>query len=211
MLNTTLLHRASRRLVAFVAVGALAFVSGCSAAIGQFVWSQDYLAQSPSSASGTYVVGIGDLISVQVFDNDKVSARGRVRADGKLAMPLIRDLDVAGRTPIQIAGDVEKQLRDGNFVLNPRVNVIIEDVPQVQITVLGAVSRAGNFAMTPGSGLAEALASAGGLTEYAHKDRIFVLRKLPTPVRIRFTFASLTDIGPVATFRLQHGDIVVVE
>ena len=151
------------------------------------------------------------MLSVQVFDNDRISTRGRVRSDGKFAMPLLKDLDVAGKTPLQIAGDIEKLLRDSNLVVNPRVNVIVDEVPLVQITVLGAVGRAGNFAMNPGTGVAEALASAGGLTEYAHKDRIFVLRKVPAPVRIRFTFASLTDIGPAGSFRLQQGDIVVVE
>lgn len=211
MLNTTLFHRASRRLVASLAVMSIVVTAGCSAAIGQFVWAADYVSQTPNAARGTYVVGVGDMLAVQVFDNDKISTRGRVRSDGRLAMPLIKDLDVAGKTPIQIAGDVEKMLRDSNLVVNPRVNVIVEEVPPVQITVLGAVGRAGNFAMSPGSGVAEALASAGGLTEYAHKDRIFVLRKVPTPVRIRFTFASLTDIGPAGSFRLQQGDIVVVE
>lgn len=211
MLNTTLLHRASRRLVACAAVGFLAAAPACSAAIGQFVWAADYVAQTPNAARGTYLVGAGDMLSVQVFDNDRISTRGRVRSDGKFAMPLLKDLDVAGKTPLQIAGDIEKLLRDSNLVVNPRVNVIVDEVPLVQITVLGAVGRAGNFAMNPGTGVAEALASAGGLTEYAHKDRIFVLRKVPTPVRIRFTFASLTDIGPAGSFRLQQGDIVVVE
>ena len=211
MLNTTLLHRASRRLVAFAAVGFFAVTSACSAAIGQFVWAADYLAQTPNAARGTYLVGAGDMLSVQVFDNDRISTRGRVRSDGKLAMPLLKDLDVAGKTPLQIAGDIEKLLRDSNLVVNPRVNVVVDEVPLVQISVLGAVSRAGNFAMNPGTGVAEALAGAGGLTEYAHKDRIFVLRKVPTPVRIRFTFASLTDVGPAGSFRLQQGDIVVVE
>ena len=211
MLITTLIHRASRQSVAFVAAVVFVTTAGCSAAIGPFVWAADYVAQSPNSTTGTYVVGIGDLLSVQVFDNDKISTRGRVRTDGKLAMPLIQDLDVAGKTPLQIAGDVEKRLRDANIMVSPRVNVVVDEVPPVQITVLGAVGRAGNFAMNPGAGVAEALASAGGLTDYAHKDRIFVLRKLPTAVRIRFTFASLTDIGPAGSFRLQHGDIVVVE
>lgn len=211
MLNTTLLHRASRRLVAFAAVGFFAVTSACSAAIGQFVWAADYLAQTPNAARGTYLVGAGDMLSVQVFDNDRISTRGRVRSDGKLAMPLLKDLDVAGKTPLQIAGDIEKLLRDSNLVVNPRVNVVVDEVPLVQISVLGAVGRAGNFAMNPGTGVAEALAGAGGLTEYAHKDRIFVLRKVPTPVRIRFTFASLTDVGPAGSFRLQQGDIVVVE
>jgi polysaccharide biosynthesis/export protein len=211
MLNTTLLHHAARRVVALMLFAVPGVSAGCSAAIGQFVWAADYVAQTPSSASGTYLLGAGDLLSIQVFDNDKISTRGRVRADGKLAMPLLQDLEVAGKSPLQIAGEVEKRLRDGNLVVSPRVNVVVDEVPQVQITVIGAVSRAGNFAMNPGTGVAEALASAGGLTDYAHKDRIFVVRKLPKAVRIRFTFASLTDLGPAGTFRLQQGDIVVVE
>ena len=211
MSNTTLFHRTSRRFLTVLVTGSLVVAAGCSAAIGQFVWAADYVAQTPNAARGTYLVGVGDLLSVQVFDNDRISTRGRVRTDGKLAMPLIKDMEVAGKTPLQIAGDVEKLLRDSNLVVNPRVNVIVEEVPQVQITVLGAVGRAGNFAMNPGTGVAEALAGAGGLTEYAHKDRIFVLRKVPAPIRIRFTFASLTDVGPAASFRLQQGDIVVVE
>ena len=211
MSNTTLFHRTLRRFLTVLVTGSLVVAAGCSAAIGQFVWAADYVAQTPNAARGTYLVGVGDLLSVQVFDNDRISTRGRVRTDGKLAMPLIKDMEVAGKTPLQIAGDVEKLLRDSNLVVNPRVNVIVEEVPQVQITVLGAVGRAGNFAMNPGTGVAEALAGAGGLTEYAHKDRIFVLRKVPAPIRIRFTFASLTDVGPAASFRLQQGDIVVVE
>ena len=51
----------------------------------------------------------------------------------------------------------------------------------------------------------------GGLTDFAHKDRIFVVRKLPTAVRIRFTFQSLTDTGAASRFRMQQGDIIVVE
>ncbi len=186
-------------------------LAGCSAAIGQFTWAADYLTQTPNAATGTFVVGVGDELGIRVFDNDKMSTRARVRSDGKIAMPLINDLAVAGKTPLQVAADVEKALRDQNLVINPRVTISVENVPEVRVTVIGAVSRAGNLTLAPGSGVAEALAGAGGLTDYAHKDRIFVLRKLPTPVRIRFTFASLTDTGPAGSFKLQSGDILVVE
>lgn len=185
--------------------------SGCSAAIGQFTWAADYLTQTPNAATGAFVVGVGDELGIRVFDNDKMSTRARVRSDGKIAMPLINDLAVAGKTPVQVAADVEKALRDQNLVINPRVTISVENVPEVRVTVIGAVARAGNLTLAPGSGVAEALAGAGGLTDYAHKDRIFVLRKLPTPVRIRFTFASLTDTGPASSFKLQQGDILVVE
>jgi polysaccharide biosynthesis/export protein len=80
------------------------------------------------------------------------------------------------------------------------------------VYVLGAVKTAGKYPLPPGSGVAEALALAGGLTEFAHKDRIFVLRHTPKPVLIRFTFDAITgQTGPAAAFRLQPGDVVKVE
>lgn len=201
--------RAATKIVAMLSLALSA--GGCAAATGQFVWAEEYVAREPSTADAKYVVGVGDLLAIQVFDNDKVSTSSRVRSDGKIAVPLINDVAVAGKTPSQVAADVEKALRDGNLILAPRVNVVVQDVPDLVITVLGSVARAGIIRLGPRSGVAEALAGAGGLTEFAHKDRIFVLRKTPTPVRIRFTFASLTDTGPAGAFRLQQNDIVVVE
>lgn len=194
-------------------VAALVFgATGCaSGSGGPFTWAADYIAATPSAAERTYQIGVGDLVSVQVFDNDRMSGKGRVRADGKLALPLIGDVVVVGKAPAQVANEVERRLRDQNIILSPRVNVVVDEVLQVRISVLGAVAKAGNYSLEPGSGLAEALAGAGGLTEFAHKDRIFVVRKTPTPVRIRFTFASLTATGPSSAFRLQQGDVVVVE
>ena len=194
-------------------------VATCLAAIacasasggGPYIWAADYVASTPSAVVNTYLVGVGDLLSVQVFDNDRISTKGRVRTDGKLSIPLINDVSVAGKTPKQVASDVERQLREQNLVLAPRVNVVVDEIMPMRITVLGAVSKAGTYPLDAGSGVAEALAGAGGLTEFAKKDRIFLLRKTPTPVRIRFTFESLTGTGPSGAFRLQPGDIVVVE
>jgi polysaccharide biosynthesis/export protein len=210
------MHTSSFRIASFRTVliaATVASFTGCASAGkgGPFIWAADYVAQTPSAAVNTYVVGVGDLLAVQVYDNEKISTRGRVRSDGKLAVPLINDVAVAGKTPTQVAAEVEKMLRDLNLVLSPRVNVVVEEVLPFRITVLGAVDKAGTYSVDPGSGVAEALAGAGGLTEFAHKDRIFVLRKVPTPIRIRFTFASLTDTGPAGAFRLQQGDIVVIE
>ncbi len=199
------------RLHAVMPLLAVVLGAGCAASTGQFVWADTYVTRDPTAAETRYLIAPGDLIAVQVFDNDKVSTRGRVRSDGKLAVPLINDVVVVGKTPVQVAGDVERMLKEGRYILSPRVNVVVEEVPQIRVTVLGAVSRAGNYPLDQGSGVAEALASAGGLTEFAHKDRIFVLRKVPTPVRIRFTFASLTATGPASAFRLKLGDVITVE
>ena len=195
-----------------IAAAALALLGGCaSSPIGQYEWAESYIARTPSATDASYQIGVGDMLAVQVYDNDKMSTRGRVRSDGKLAVPLINDVVVAGKAPSTVASDIEKALKSANLVLNPHVNIIVEDVLPVRITVLGAVKLAGNYAVERGSGVAEALAGAGGLTDFAHKDRIFVIRKVPTPIRIRFTFSSLTDIGRAGAFRMQQGDIVVVD
>jgi polysaccharide export outer membrane protein len=205
LLRRAMTHRAS------MLFAAVALITACASQVGPFTWVNDYVTQNPAATDSRYVIAPGDLIAIQVFDNDKVSARGRVRSDGRIAVPLINDVAVAGKTPTQVASDVERLLKEGRYIIAPRVNVVVEEVPQVRVTVLGAVSRAGNYALDQGSGVAEALASAGGLTEFAHKDRIFVLRKAPTQVRIRFTFASLTATGPASAFRLKAGDVITVE
>lgn len=195
-----------------VAVALAAFaLGGCPASSGgPYVWAKDYAA--PARPEGAYTIGVGDLLNVQVYDNEKLSTRARVRADGKISVPLISDVSVEGKSPNQLAREIENTLKVQNLVLSPRVNVVVEEVQPLKVSVLGAVSRAGMLSLDPGSGLAEALASAGGLTEFAHRDQIYVLRKTPQPVRIRFTFDSLVDgSGPAASFRLQTGDVIVAK
>ena len=103
-------------------------------------------------------------------------------------------------------------MKEQNLVLNPRVNVLVEESHPVRVSVLGAVARAGAYVVDPGAGVADALANAGGLTEFAHRDRIYVLRRAPTAIRIRFTFDELTrGTGRSALFRLQQGDVVVAQ
>lgn len=201
----------ARRVVAALLASLAAFAAtACASSGGQWVWADQYAAQAPGS--GEYVVGVGDLLAVQVWDNEKISTKARVRSDGRISVPLLNDVAVSGRAPTQISREIEQRLRDSNLVLNPRVSVLVEEVRPVTVSVLGAVTRAGSYELTSGDGVAEALASAGGLTEFAHKDRIFVMRRAPEPQRIRFTFGALTGrSGRAAMFRLRSGDVVVAE
>lgn len=82
----------------------------------------------------------------------------------------------------------------------------------MQISVLGEVARPGVFSLEPGAGVLEALASAGGATEFADRGRIFVLRRRGErpPLRIRFSWARLAE-GGGAAFALADGDVVMVE
>jgi polysaccharide biosynthesis/export protein len=188
----------------------LAVVSGCSQSSGAYVWVDQ--AQVPQLAAGTYTIGPGDVLSVQVWNQDRMSSRTRVRADGKVSLPLIGDLAVSGRTVEQTARTIEQRLEETNLVVGPRVTVLLEESHPLSVGVLGTVIRPGMYTLESGAGVAEALASAGGLTEFARKDNIFVVRRLPTTQRIRFTFDDIAQArGRAPTFRLQSGDVVVVE
>jgi polysaccharide export outer membrane protein len=162
-----------------------------------------------AGTSGEYVIGVGDMLNIQVYNDTQVSGKMRVRSDGRISLPLVNEVVAAGKTPVALAADLETGLK--KFILNPQVTVSLEDVT-LMISVLGEVTKPGPQPLLHESGVADALAAAGGLTPFAHKDRIFVIRARPQPVRIHFTYDAVTKgIGRAPSFRLRAGDVVVVE
>jgi polysaccharide export outer membrane protein len=92
------------------------------------------------------------------------------------------------------------------------VTVSLVETRPLEVYLIGEVVRPGRYALDPTATVLQALASAGGLTAFADRDRIFVLRRDPRPVRIRFRLESLTSTdGDGSAFRLLGGDTVVVE
>lgn len=189
-------------------------VAACSSTVGNFVWVDEY--QEPHHNPGTgagYVIAPGDVLNVRVFDKDNMSApRARVRSDGKVSLPFLSDVDAAGDTPAALAERLQKQLTA--FVNEPVVTVSIDEAQPCLISVVGEVSRPGIYPVEGCGGVLQALASAGGMTQYGHDDRIFVLRSVPpaTSRRIRFRYEQLLHAeGAAARFHLQRGDVVVVE
>jgi len=182
---------------------------GCSTAAGSFTWVDSY-AQPPKLGEKDYVVVPGDVISVRVYSQDAMGGRVRVRADGKITLPFVNDVQAAGFTPVSLARQIEKRLKE--FVVNPVVTVVLEEARPVEIYVTGEVARPGRYPIDPGGTVLQAVAAAGGLTAFASRDRIFVVRTEPAPVRIRFRWEALTRLeGSAAQFALRTGDTVVVE
>ena len=182
----------------------------CASVKGPYVWVDQY---RDAAVTSEQTIMVGDILSLRVREDEKLQVpRARVRDDGRITMPLLDEIEVANRTPLQVARALETRLRNEKLLTNPHVSVVIEESRQPSVSVLGAVARPGTYPLTPGAGVAEALASAGSLTEFAHRDRIFVLRRIPNPVRIRFTYRGLTgEQGPAASFRLRAGDVIVVQ
>jgi polysaccharide export outer membrane protein len=125
-------------------------------------------------------------------------------------MPFLNDVMVAGKRPADLARELETRLKD--YLNKPIVTVAIEETRPVTVSVLGEVSHSGNFTLNNGAGVIQAIASAGGLTEYASRDWILVVRAGPPSRRVRFTWDSLTHAVPSAVrFQLQDGDIILVK
>lgn len=132
-----------------------------------------------------------------------------VRADGSIVHGLIGKVDVAGLTAVDAAQRLRDRLR--GILQQPHVSVAIIASAPAKVSVVGEVETPGRFDVDEDEGVLGALARAGGLTEFADRDGIFVLRQRPQPVRIRFRYESLTGGARASRFRLRNGDTVVVE
>jgi len=186
----------------------LASSIGC-ATLGNFVWVDEYK-QPPAPGEDGYVIAPGDQLSVRVYNQEAMSARLKVRQDGKASLPFLNDVEMAGEPPTQLAARLQTLLK--KFINTPVVTISLEEPAKLSVTVLGEVGKSGVFLVDQGSGVLPMIALAGGLSEFAHKDRIFVLRKTPEQTRIRFTFQALAHAdGKASQFRLRDSDIVVVE
>ena len=185
-----------------------AAVSGC-ANLGRYTWVDDLPEASVPPDSG-YVLGPGDVIQVRVYNQEGMSARAKVRPDGKVSIPFLNDVTVAGYTPSTLSQQLQTRLRE--FVNLAVVTVSLEETKPLAISVLGEVPRQGVLQVEGGTGLLQIIALAGGLTEFAHKDRIFVVRQGSPAERIRFSYEKLSHSeGRGPRFRLQAGDVVMVE
>jgi polysaccharide export outer membrane protein len=193
-----------RTLAAALLLGA----AGCSGP-GQFVWFTD-LPAAEIAPPLVFVVHAGDTVSVGVLGHPDMSVKQRVRPNGRIVVPLIGEIDARGKLPSSLKSEIEGRLKD--YIVSPSVVLNVDEVQPMTIVLLGEVGHPGAFALEPYTGLAQALAVGGGLTEYARRDRIFVVRHEPKPARIRFTYdAVVNDEANAATFPLRPGDIVVVE
>jgi len=186
---------------------AMASVSTACAGPGSYIW----FSQLPPDQrqSGEYVIVGGDLLDVKVLGHEDLNVHQRVRGDGRISIPIIGDVDARGLRPSVLRAQLEARLKD--YVVSPSVTVNVEATPMT-IPCLGEVTKPGAYAVDPGTGVAEVLAHAGGLTDYATRDRIFLVRQQPAPMRIRFTYDwVLRNEGQASAFPLRPGDLVVVE
>ncbi len=191
----------------FVCVGLFVSAGLLSACVSSpFVWVDDV---SGNARPPPYTLRASDRIIVNVWNQPAMSGEVLVRPDGSVSLPLIGDIAVSGLVPTAAAAEIAKRLT--GLVTDPRVVVSLAGGQESTVNVTGEVRQGGSFPLRGGDGVLELLARAGGLSEFADRDGIYVIRKRDG-LRVRFTYAKLQRAdGAAAQFQLQDGDTIVVD
>lgn len=122
----------------------------------------------------SYVIGASDVLAVTVWKQPTLTGTLLVRPDGMVSMPLLGDVQASGLTPLQLANNIETRLK--KYIQYPEVTVVVAQIRSKNIYLIGEVGKKGPVEMTSGMTLLEAIASAGGLTDFANAKKIYILR-----------------------------------
>jgi len=160
----------------------------------------------PSFANeNAYRLGAGDLISISVYDEPDLSLELRIGLSGTISYPLLGDVDVEGLSPKQLELKLLEKLK-GPYLVDPSVSVSIMEYRPFYVT--GEVEKPGSYSFHPGLTVERAISIAGGLTERASKNRIYVVRdKAAEEVvtqSIQKEKAKLSDV-------VRPGDVITIE
>jgi polysaccharide biosynthesis/export protein len=193
-----------RRLVAVAIVGALGACGGTT------VTPATPVNYDPSP---DYFIGPLDTLTIFVWRNPELSQNVPVRPDGRISIPLVQDLPAAGKTPTQLASDIETQLK--KFVQDPIVTVIVTSFNgpySRQVRVVGEAAHPQAIAYRDNMTLLDVMIASGGLTLYAAGNRSTIVRTVgdkETAFRVRI--ADLIKDGDVsANVQMLPGDVLII-
>lgn len=121
-----------------------------------------------------YVIGLDDLLVINVWKEAEISRSVPVRPDGKISLPLIGDLRASGRTVVELQDDIKQHLLA--YLSNPTVTVIVQEAKSQKFNILGEVEHPGCYALSRSLTVLDAIAIAGGFRGFAKTGKIYVLR-----------------------------------
>jgi polysaccharide export outer membrane protein len=161
-----------------------------------------------SSPPESYRIGPEDTLQISVWKNDILTRSVPVRPDGKISLPLLNDVQAAGRTALELREVLTKELTA--YMPNPEVSVIVTDVRSFKVSIIGEVNSPGRFELKSWTTVLDLLARAGGFTQFASRSRIVILQPDGKGMkRIPFNYNKVVG-GEQENFYLRNGDIVLV-
>ena len=162
-----------------------------------------------SSLEG-YRIGPEDVLQIGVWKNEAMSRTVPVRPDGMISLPLLNDVKAAGLTPMELRDLLIKSLAE--YMPTPEVSVILTDVRSFKVSVIGEVAKPARYELKSWTTVLDVLALAGGLNQFAARNRIVILRPDgKTMQRIPFNYNKVIAAGGEdENIYLRNGDIVLV-
>jgi polysaccharide export outer membrane protein len=164
---------------------------------------------SKPAVAETYVIGAADVLAVSVFKEPTLSGGILVRPDGMISMPLLGDVEASGKTPLQLAEEITARLK--KYIQDPNVSVVVSQINSKKVFLIGEIAKTGPVELTPGMTLLEAIASAGGLTQFANSRRMYILRnENGNHLKIPLQYKQALDGYGAFNLTLKPGDTIVV-
>ena len=190
---------------------ALVFV-GCAADGPARDATESNSSESTEPVAG-YGIGPGDSLQIFVWDHADLSTTVQVRPDGKISTPLVEDLQAAGRTPTQLARDVEGVLKE--YVRTPVVTVIMQGFVgegAQQVRVVGQAVSPQALQFRQGMTVLDVMIEVGGLSEFAAGNRAKIVRKTSDgAVEIKVRLKDLLNDGDISeNVNIRPGDVLII-
>jgi len=157
-----------------------------------------------------YRIGPEDVLHISVWKEEDLDRKVLVRPDGGVSFPLVGDIQVSGRTPLEVQDEIRSRLQ--RYVPDAEVTVSVDKISGYTVFVLGEVNNPGQFTLGRYVDVAQALTLAGGTTPYANERNMQVLRRQDgREVTYRFDFRDIKRGKQLEqNIILQSGDVVVV-
>jgi polysaccharide biosynthesis/export protein len=158
-----------------------------------------------------FVIGSEDVLVVNVWKEPEVSRSVIVRSDGKISLPLLGDIQAAGKTPKQLQVEIAQGLT--SYIPAPEVAVIVQTINSKKYSILGQVPHPGSFSLGTPMTVLDAIAAAGGFQGFAKRKKIYILRAGADRrvQRIPFNYPEvIKNEHPEQNIQLQARDIIIV-
>ena len=155
-----------------------------------------------------YRLGSGDVLAITVWGYDDLQVKDiAVRPDGRIAFPLVGELEVQGRSAGEVTADLTGSLKQ--YIINPQVSVNIAKYRTTRVYVLGEVAKPGVYELDKHAALLDALGMAGGYTKYAAKKEVVIIRNRAGDKPVTINLLHLLEKGDLSqNYALQEGDVV---
>ncbi len=163
---------------------------------------------SVDAQESTYLIGASDLLEISVWGEQNLSRQVSVRIDGFISLPLVGDIEAAGKTPPKLKSDLEARL--SKYIKDPRCAIIVLEPRSKRYYVQGEVARPGQYTLDQELYLTQIIPIAGGFTQFADKGSIIIIRaEGEKKIRMEIDYKKILK-GKNEDVPIKPGDTIII-